>query len=124
MVEAEQGWCDGVLQPGVLAPGGLEHRDRQAGALVPRCSHEAQPGAGAGQVEADEHQDQLPVRQEQVSVEKQAVVYEQVEVGKRAVQATEHVSDTIRREEAVIEKQGAVDVENGAAEGSRSARRS
>ena len=66
----------------------------------------------------------VPVHEEQVTAEKQAVVYEEVEVGKRAVQATEHVSDTIRREEAVIEKQGAVDVENGAAEGSRSARRS
>jgi len=53
----------------------------------------------------------VPVSEEQVTVEKQAVVYEEVTVGKRAVQSTEHVSDTVRREEAVIDKEGDVTID-------------
>jgi uncharacterized protein (TIGR02271 family) len=45
----------------------------------------------------------VPVREEQVSVEKKPIVTEEVSVGKRTVQDTQHVSDTVRREEAVIE---------------------
>jgi uncharacterized protein (TIGR02271 family) len=53
---------------------------------------------------------EVPVREEHVEVEKQPVVYEEVGVGKR--QTTEHqqVSETVRREEARIEKDGDVDV--------------
>ncbi len=51
----------------------------------------------------------VPVRKEQVTLDKQAVVYEEVEVGKRAVQETRQVSDTVRREQAVIDKEGQVD---------------
>src|SRR5919199_1399378 len=53
----------------------------------------------------------IPVREEQVEVEKQPVVYEEVNVGKRAVQDTEHVSETVRREQAVVDKEGAVKIE-------------
>jgi uncharacterized protein (TIGR02271 family) len=42
----------------------------------------------------------IPVHEEHVTAEKQAVVYEEVEVGKRAVQETQHVSETVKREEA------------------------
>ena len=66
----------------------------------------------------------VPVHEEQVTAEKQAVVYEEVEVGKRAVQQTEHVSDTVRREEAVVDKQGDVEVEDGPAKRGRPARSS
>ena len=52
----------------------------------------------------------MPVHEEQVEVEKRAVVYEEVGVGKREVQDTERVSDTVRREEARIERQGDVRV--------------
>jgi uncharacterized protein (TIGR02271 family) len=52
----------------------------------------------------------VPVHEEQVDVEKRAVVYEEVGVGKREVQDTERVSDTVRREEARIERQGDVRV--------------
>ena len=52
----------------------------------------------------------VPVREERVSVEKQPVVYEELEVGKRQVQETERVSDTVRREEARTEGEGDVDV--------------
>jgi uncharacterized protein (TIGR02271 family) len=54
---------------------------------------------------------EVPVREEQVTVEKQPVVYEEVELGKRAVQDTQQVSGTVRREEARIEQQGNVNVQ-------------
>jgi uncharacterized protein (TIGR02271 family) len=41
----------------------------------------------------------VPVREEEVTVEKRPVVYEEVEIGKRAVQETEQVDATLRREE-------------------------
>jgi uncharacterized protein (TIGR02271 family) len=53
----------------------------------------------------------VPVHEEQVTVDKQAVVYEEVNVGKRDVQETQHVSETVRREEAVIDEKGDVTVE-------------
>jgi uncharacterized protein (TIGR02271 family) len=53
---------------------------------------------------------EVPVREERVEVEKRPVVYEEVEVGKRQVQDTEHVSAEVRREEAHIEREGDVRV--------------
>jgi uncharacterized protein (TIGR02271 family) len=53
----------------------------------------------------------IPVREEQVIADKRAVVYEEVNVGKRAVQDTERVSETVRREQAVVDKEGAVKME-------------
>ncbi len=52
----------------------------------------------------------IPVREEQVSVEKQTVVREEVFLGKRLVQETKSVSDTVRHEEAHIERKGDVNV--------------
>ena len=54
---------------------------------------------------------EVPVREEEVSVEKRPVVTEEVEIGKRAVQDTERVSGTVRREEARVEREGDVEVE-------------
>jgi hypothetical protein len=51
----------------------------------------------------------VPVHEEQVRAEKRTVVYEEVGVDKRAVQETERVSDTIRREELVVDKEGRVE---------------
>jgi uncharacterized protein (TIGR02271 family) len=53
----------------------------------------------------------VPVREEQVTVEKQPVVREEVSLGKRQVQETQRVSDTVKREEAHIEQQGNVNVQ-------------
>lgn len=50
----------------------------------------------------------VPVREEQVDVQKQTVVREEVDVGKRAVQDTQRVEDTVRREELRVEEQGNV----------------
>ena len=52
----------------------------------------------------------IPVREEQVRVEKTPVVKEEVTVGKRKVQDTEHVGGTVRKEEVKVEQKGDVDV--------------
>jgi len=54
----------------------------------------------------------VPVREEQVTVDKQPVVREEVSLGKRKVQDKQEVSDTVRREEARIEREGDVDVQD------------
>jgi uncharacterized protein (TIGR02271 family) len=65
----------------------------------------------------------IPVREEQVRVEKEAVVKEEVSVGKRKVQDTEHVGGTVRKEEVRVEQEGDVDVRNkGTAKGGGSKR--
>jgi len=52
----------------------------------------------------------IPVKEEQVRVEKQAVVKEEVHVGKRTVQETENVSGTVRKEKVKVEQEGDVKV--------------
>jgi uncharacterized protein (TIGR02271 family) len=52
----------------------------------------------------------VPVREEQVTVEKQPVVTEELTVSKRPVTETEHVSDTVRKEVARTEETGDVNV--------------
>lgn len=53
----------------------------------------------------------VPLSREEATLEKQTVVREEVEVGKRSVTETQHLSDTVRREEARIENTGDVHVE-------------
>ena len=53
----------------------------------------------------------VPLHEEHVRAEKRTVVYEEVGVDKRAAQETEHVSETVQREELVIDKDGEADVE-------------
>ncbi len=48
----------------------------------------------------------VPVSEEQVNVSKDTVVTGEVAVGKRAVQETQQVTDTVRREEARVDQQG------------------
>jgi len=50
----------------------------------------------------------VPVREEQVRLDKEAVVTEEVSVGKRPVTDNERVSGTVRREEARVETEGDV----------------
>jgi uncharacterized protein (TIGR02271 family) len=52
----------------------------------------------------------VPVREEHVEVEKRPVVYEEIGVGKRATQETQQVSETVRREELRMDKDGDVEV--------------
>src|SRR5436305_6975860 len=53
----------------------------------------------------------VPVREEQVTVEKQPYVREEVAMGKRPVQESRQVSDTVRREEARVERTGDANVQ-------------
>jgi uncharacterized protein (TIGR02271 family) len=58
----------------------------------------------------------VPVDEEEVSVDKHAVVYEEVDLGKRAVQETQHVSETVRKEVVDVDATGEVDL-SGRADG-------
>ncbi len=64
----------------------------------------------------------VPVMEEQVTVEKTPIVTEEISLGKREVTETQHITDTVRREEAYIENPNNVDVleRGGAASSDRS----
>jgi uncharacterized protein (TIGR02271 family) len=53
----------------------------------------------------------IPLTEEQVRVEKQPVVTGEVRVGKKQVQDTRNVSDTVRREEVKVDREGDVNVD-------------
>lgn len=53
----------------------------------------------------------IPVREEQIKVEKQPVEREEVVFGKQTVQESKRVSDTVQREEARIEREGKADID-------------
>jgi len=63
-------------------------------------------------IDASNRTIEVPVREERVEVEKTPVVYEEVGVAKREVTETQQVSDTVRREEARIEREGEINVRN------------
>lgn len=52
----------------------------------------------------------IPLKEEEVDVRKRAVVREEISVGKRPVEETRTVSDTVRREEAKVESEGDVGI--------------
>jgi uncharacterized protein (TIGR02271 family) len=65
-----------------------------------------------GQIGAGDKEIRVPLTEEQVRVEKKPVVNEEVRVGKRQVQDTKRVSDTVRHEELRTEHEGDVDDES------------
>jgi uncharacterized protein (TIGR02271 family) len=75
-------------------------------------------GRAAGDIQPGQ-EIRIPVKEEQVSVEKEAVVKEEVTVGKRKVQGTEQVSGTVRKEQVRVEQQGDVDVRGNTGQGGR-----
>lgn len=58
----------------------------------------------------DDEEVRIPLMEEEVDVQKRTVVKEEISVGKRPVQETKTVSDTVRREEARIESEGDVGI--------------
>ena len=54
----------------------------------------------------------IPVREEEVNVEKETVATEEVSVGKRRVQDTKHVDETLRKEEIKVDTTGDAKVRN------------
>jgi len=67
---------------------------------------------------SDSEEIEIPLREDRVTVDKQAVVYEEVEVGKRQVQDTERVSGEVRREVAHISNEGDARTSNDSRVGS------
>ena len=72
--------------------------------------------AGSGQVSdqpvgRDGETISVPLSAEQVNVTKQTVATGEVALGKRQVQGTQQVSDTVRHEEARIDREGKVNVQ-------------
>ena len=61
----------------------------------------------------------VPVREERLEVEKQPVVYEEVGVGTRQQTEPRQVSDTVRREELRMDKEGDIDVQRESNPGPR-----
>lgn len=78
-------------------------------AVVERHPVNRRPADGA--VGDDREGIRVPLHEEQVTAEKRPVVYEEVEVGTRAVQETQRVSDTVRKEVVDVDKHGQVNVE-------------
>ena len=66
---------------------------------------------------------EVPLRGEEVDVEKRARVTEEVELSKEPVERTEHVRDTVRREEAHVEGEGDAVRDDDAATGRGDRRR-
>ncbi|MDG0791428.1 YsnF/AvaK domain-containing protein [Cohnella ginsengisoli] len=54
----------------------------------------------------------IPVSEERVEVTKRPVATEEISIGKRVVQDTEHVSETVRKERAELDRSGHPAVEN------------
>ena len=75
-----------------------------------------------GEIGADDKVVSVPVTREQAHLEKETVVTEEIDVGKRAVTETEHLTDTVRREELRTDQDGNVRV-RGEGEDRPSARR-
>jgi uncharacterized protein (TIGR02271 family) len=73
---------------------------------------EHRPGSGlpSDQPIGREETYRIPVYEEQVTTEKQSVEREEVSFGKRPVQETQRVTDTVQREEAHVEYTGDVNV--------------
>jgi len=67
---------------------------------------------------SDREEIEIPLSEDRVSVDKQAVVYEEVEVGKRQVQDTQRVSGDVRREVAHVTNEGDTRMDDGSRRGS------
>src|SRR4051812_408416 len=74
---------------------------------------EASGGTPTGAIGSDK-EIRVPLSEERVTVEKTPIVTGEVKVGKRQVQDTKTISDTVRHEEARIDKDGDIDVDDTA----------
>lgn len=63
-----------------------------------------------GEIGDDRTEIRVPVMEEEVEVQKRTVATEEITAGKRAIEETHRVTDTVRREEARIETNGDVEV--------------
>jgi uncharacterized protein (TIGR02271 family) len=63
-------------------------------------------------ISASSHVLEVPVHAEQVTAQKQAVVYEDVKVGKRAIHDAQQVSATLRKEVVDVDAEGDLQVDD------------
>jgi uncharacterized protein (TIGR02271 family) len=68
--------------------------------------HPVQGRPASGEIKPEGEEIRVPVQEEQARLEKQTVVTEELQVGKRPVTETEHLTDTVRREELRVGKEG------------------
>jgi len=78
--------------------------------------HAASGRASSGDIRAGE-EIRIPVMDEEVVVDKKAVVKEEVSVGKRTVHETERVSGDVRKENVRIDQKGDVDIKGETGKG-------
>src|SRR5207237_6351529 len=84
-----------------------EHKTIQVPVEREEVVIERKPVCGTARVgEINSEEIRIPVKEEKVNVEKEAVVKEEVTVGKRTVQDTQTVSGDVRREELKVETEG------------------
>ena len=76
--------------------------------VVERIPGEGREATGAD-LASGQKEIRVPLSEERVTVEKKPVVNEEVRVGKRQVQDTKHISDTVRHEELRTDAEGDVD---------------
>jgi uncharacterized protein (TIGR02271 family) len=74
--------------------------------------HPVSRKAGSGETVSPQGEIRVPLREEQVRVEKDTVVNEEVSIGKRAVTDTKHVAADAKREELHVEQKGKVVVKD------------
>jgi len=72
--------------------------------VIERHQVKDRPASGAIRPEGEEIR--VPVEAEQARLKKDTVVTEEVQVGKRSVTETEHLTDTVRREELRVDQEG------------------
>ena len=65
-----------------------------------------------GEVGTETDEIRVPLSEERVRAEKQPVVTDEIQVGKRATQSTENVSEDLRHEELRVDKEGDVNVDS------------
>ncbi len=72
--------------------------------------HKVSGREASDQTVGEDEEIRIPLMEEEVDVQKRAVVREEISVGKRQVQDSKTVSDTVRREEARVESEGDVGI--------------
>ncbi len=65
-----------------------------------------------GEIGSEQQEIRIPVREEQVKVDKQTVAKEDVVVSKRTVNDTEHIDETLRKEEIKVDRDDNVRVDD------------
>jgi len=71
---------------------------------------ERRPASGRATGDLKDEEIVIPVKEEHVTVTKHPVVTEEVSVGKRKVQETKHVAETVHKEELDVDQKGDVKV--------------